>query len=67
MLILGAYLLVFGLAIGNFGTGIRHRAKFVVGLIVLAAPLFTKLVLFRGMRRVPNGGGPLIQATSQQS
>lgn len=46
VLILGAYLLVFGLAIGNFGTGIRHRAKFVAALIVLAAPLIPRLVLF---------------------
>jgi hypothetical protein len=38
LFILLAYLAVFGLAIGNFGTGIRHRAKFVVMLIALAAP-----------------------------
>lgn len=46
VLILGAYLLVFGLAIGNFGTGIRHRAKFVAALILLAAPLIPRLLLF---------------------
>jgi len=46
VLILGAYLVVFGLAIGNFGTGIRHRAKFVAALIVLAAPLIPRLLLF---------------------
>jgi 4-amino-4-deoxy-L-arabinose transferase-like glycosyltransferase len=38
LFILLGYLLVFGLAIGNFGTGIRHRAKIVVMLIALAAP-----------------------------
>jgi len=38
VLVLAAYLLVFGVAIGNFGTGIRHRAKFVAVLIALAAP-----------------------------
>lgn len=45
LLILGSYVLVFGLAVGNFGTGIRHRAKFVAALVVLAAPLIPKLVL----------------------
>jgi hypothetical protein len=38
LFILLGYLVVFGIAIGNFGTGIRHRAKFVVMLIALAAP-----------------------------
>ena len=41
-IILG-YILVFSFGIGNFGTGIRHRAKFVAGLIILAAPLLPML------------------------
>jgi hypothetical protein len=32
--------------VGNFGTGIRHRSKFVIELILLAAPLIPKLALF---------------------
>lgn len=49
LLITGAYFIVFGLAIGNFGTGIRHRSKFVIGLIILAAPLLPSF-------RMPAGG-----------
>lgn len=33
-----ALILTFGIGTGNFGTAIRHRAKFVVVLIVLASP-----------------------------
>ena len=63
VLILAVYLLVFGLAIGNFGTGIRHRAKFVVGLILLAAPLLPKLVLFKKR----NCSIALLRSIKQQS
>jgi VIT1/CCC1 family predicted Fe2+/Mn2+ transporter len=45
LIILFGYFFVFGLAVGNFGTGIRHRAKFVAALIVLAVPMLPKLVL----------------------
>lgn len=38
LLMLLGYLVVFGLGIGNFGTCIRHRAKFLVLFVVLAAP-----------------------------
>jgi hypothetical protein len=44
LIILFGYFFVFGLAVGNFGTGIRHRAKFVAALIVLAVPMLPKLV-----------------------
>jgi len=43
LLILIAYLFVFGLAVGNFGTGIRHRAKFLVIFIALVAPLLPRI------------------------
>lgn len=43
LIILLAFLFVFGFAVGNFGTGIRHRAKFVVIAIALAAPLFLRI------------------------
>ena len=52
VLVLAAYFLVFGLAIGNFGTGIRHRAKFVAVLIALAAPKLRGF-RFRGDYRYP--------------
>jgi 4-amino-4-deoxy-L-arabinose transferase-like glycosyltransferase len=43
MLIVLSYIFVFGVAIGNFGTGARHRTKIVGGLIVLSAPKLKKL------------------------
>ncbi len=41
--ILLVYLFVYGTAVGNFGTGLRHRAKFIVMFILLAAPLLPRL------------------------
>ena len=46
-IILICYFFVFGLGVGNFGTGLRHRAKFIIALILLAAPLLPKLVFFK--------------------
>jgi len=46
LIILLFYFVVFGVGVGNFGTGIRHRSKFVIELILLAAPFFPKLTLF---------------------
>ena len=45
LIILLVYILLFGIAVGNFGTGIRHRAKFVLIFILLAAPLLPKFVM----------------------
>lgn len=47
LIILLFYFVVFGVGVGNFGTGIRHRSKFVIELILLAAPLIPKLTLFK--------------------
>ena len=47
LIILLFYFVVFGVGVGNFGTGIRHRSKFVIELILLAAPLIPKLILFK--------------------
>ncbi|WP_292257496.1 hypothetical protein, partial [Marinospirillum sp.] len=43
LFILVGYILVFSFGTGNFGTGLRHRAKFVAGFIILAAPLLPML------------------------
>ena len=43
-LILITYIFVFGIGVGNFGTGIRHRSKFVVLFILLAGPMLKKFV-----------------------
>jgi hypothetical protein len=51
LLLLIPLLLAFGVGTGNFGTALRHRAKFVVGLIVLASPFLPRLVLRRRIHR----------------
>ena len=47
LIILLSYLFVFGIGVGNFGTGIRHRSKFVVMFILLAGPLLRKIKIFK--------------------
>jgi hypothetical protein len=44
VLLLITYIIVYGLGVGNFGTGIRHRSKFAVLLIILAAPKIHKFI-----------------------
>lgn len=39
-----SYVIIHGLGVGNFGTAIRHRSKFVVIMIVLAAPMLHKFI-----------------------
>lgn len=41
------YVVVHSMGVGNFGTGIRHRSKFVVLLIILAAPKINTFILSR--------------------
>ena len=43
LIILLTYIIVFGFGVGNFGTGLRHRSKFSVMLILLAGPLIKRL------------------------
>jgi len=43
LIILVFYVFVFAIGVGNFGTGIRHRTKFVVLFILLAGPLLKKI------------------------
>ena len=38
LIILVCYVIVYGIGVGNFGTGIRHRSKFTAMFILLAAP-----------------------------
>ena len=44
LIILLSYIIVHGVGVGNFGSGIRHRSKFVIGFILLAAPLIPKII-----------------------
>jgi 4-amino-4-deoxy-L-arabinose transferase-like glycosyltransferase len=41
-IILFCYLIIFGVGVGNFGAGIRHRVKFAILLILLAGPYIPK-------------------------
>lgn len=36
--------IIYGLGVGNFGTGVRHKTKFLCVLLALAGPLFVKKV-----------------------
>jgi 4-amino-4-deoxy-L-arabinose transferase-like glycosyltransferase len=47
LIILLTYLLVFGIGVGNFGTGVRHRSKFVIMFILLAAPILRSFTLYK--------------------
>ena len=44
LLIFICYLIVYSFGLGNFGTVIRHRSKFAIILIILAAPKILKLI-----------------------
>ena len=50
-LILVCLLIVYGIGVGNFGTGIRHRSKFLFFLLILAAPLIPKIKFFSKVRK----------------
>jgi hypothetical protein len=50
-IILASYFVVFGLGTGNFGTGIRHRTKFVIVSILMVAPWIPQLVFFNKKQR----------------
>ena len=39
-----AYIIVYGVGVGNFGSGIRHRTKFAIGFMLLAAPLIPRFI-----------------------
>ena len=44
LMILLAYFIIFGVGVGNFGSAIRHRSKFTIELILLAAPFIPKFI-----------------------
>ena len=51
MLVLASYFIIFGMVIGNFGTAIRHRAKFIIGVILLIAPLLPKFIFSKKIKK----------------
>lgn len=44
LIILLAYIIVFSVAVGNFGTTIRHRSKFITIFLLLVAPMIKSFV-----------------------
>ena len=54
LIILLTYLFVFGIGVGNFGTGIRHRSKFAVMFILLAAPLLKNFIFTKKIKNSKN-------------
>ena len=51
-IILASYLVFFGIGTGNFGTGIRHRTKFLIILIIMVAPWIPKFVLKKNKKNI---------------
>lgn len=47
VIVLVACMLVFAIGTGNFGTALRHRAKILAVIVVLASPYLTRLVWTR--------------------
>ena len=45
LIILIFYSIIFSLGIGNFGTGFRHRTKFLILLLLIVAPYLPKIVI----------------------
>lgn len=54
LIILVSYVLVFSIGVGNFGTGVRHRSKFVIMFILLAAPLLKRFIFFTKKDKIKN-------------
>jgi len=48
LIILASYLILYGLSTGNFGTGLRHRTKFLIVFIILVAPWIPKITFYKG-------------------
>ena len=46
-IILLSYILIFGIGVGNFGTSVRHRSKFVILFFLLIAPWIKKFIFFK--------------------
>ena len=45
LIILIFYSIIFSLGIGNFGTGFRHRTKFLILLLLIVAPYLPKIII----------------------
>ena len=53
LIILLTFIVVYGVGVGNFGSGIRHRSKFTIEFILLAAPLIPRFI-FSNKKKIKN-------------
>ena len=51
ILILIFYVFAFGIVVGNFGTAIRHRAKFIIMAISIIAPFLPQFTLSKKSKK----------------
>lgn len=51
LIVLASYFVAFGLVIGNFGTAVRHRAKFIITFILIIAPLLPKFIVSKKIKK----------------
>ena len=47
LILLLSYIFVYAVGVGNFGTALRHRSKFVIMFILLAAPMIKGFIFFK--------------------
>lgn len=47
LIILISYIIIYGVGVSNFGSAIRHRSKFAIEFILLAAPLIPRFIFFK--------------------
>ena len=52
LIILLSYIFVYAVGVGNSGTAIRHRSKFVIMFILLAAPMIKKFIFFKKTNKI---------------
>ena len=50
-IMLVCYIVIYSVGVSNFGTGIRHRSKFIFLLILLAAPYIPALVFNKSKKK----------------
>jgi 4-amino-4-deoxy-L-arabinose transferase-like glycosyltransferase len=46
------YLFIYGIGVGNFGAGIRHRSKFIIEIIILSAPFIPKIIFSKNKKKI---------------
>ena len=50
LIILVSYIFIFGIGTSNFGAGVRHRTKFIIEIVILAAPLIPRFIFFKKIK-----------------